>query len=205
MPKIKLVEILEPTRKAWRALPPGKRQGLLSNPWVTRIENDKIFILPNIQFDDSPDDNEAWKDIHNRSPFQQLDRELRDQLKRVLKHDSVSLHYIEEEGPDEDKFVAACHDFTRFKTVKFGSPVAELDKDLAQYFVSTRSFEKARDGETTILIGPKGSGKSAILRELVTHNDEEYCIVITPEVFATSQLAQFDLSYSLRPSKNRGL
>ena len=86
MPKIKLVEILEPTRKSWRALPLGKRQGLLNNQWVTRIEADKLFIIPNIQLDDSLDDNGKWKQITNRSPFQQMDGDLRDHLKHRITH-----------------------------------------------------------------------------------------------------------------------
>lgn len=191
MPTIKLVEILEPTRTAWRALSPNKRQSILTNGWITRIEGEKLIVTSGIEFDDESYSFPGAGDLKNASSFRQMDKDIQDHLRRLVRQESICIRYQTEQDPDETKFASACSDFRQFKTIKFGSPVAEYDKDLAQYFVLTKSFEKARDGQTAILIGPKGSGKSAILRELVVQHEAEHCIVITPEVFATSQLSQF--------------
>jgi DNA replication protein DnaC len=53
-----------------------------------------------------------------------------------------------------------------FQKLKFGDDVAERDSDLHQYFVSTYEFQQAEEGNTNVIIGPKGSGKTATLRSL---------------------------------------
>lgn len=49
----------------------------------------------------------------------------------------------------------------------------------------------ARKSQKGIVIGPKGSGKSSILRALASHNIAGQAIEITPEVFATSMLKNY--------------
>lgn len=68
----------------------------------------------------------------------------------------------------------------------FGADVAEHDSGLTRYFVSTHSYLAIQSGKRHLIVGPKGSGKSAILRELAANNDN--CLTITPEHYATDVL-----------------
>ncbi len=52
---------------------------------------------------------------------------------------------------------------SKFYSISFGADVAERDKDLLHYFISTKTFDRVNNGEASVVIGPKGSGKSAIL------------------------------------------
>lgn len=78
----------------------------------------------------------------------------------------------------------------KFPNLSFGGDVAESDTALLDYFINTRAFDKASRGEASVIIGPKGSGKTAILRSLQAKHGNQNTIVITPEVFATSMLRQ---------------
>jgi hypothetical protein len=78
----------------------------------------------------------------------------------------------------------------RFAKLNFGVDVAERDVDLPKYFISTKAFGRVDNGSATVIIGPKGSGKTAILKELQVKRGSANTIVITPEVFATSMLKQ---------------
>jgi hypothetical protein len=50
--------------------------------------------------------------------------------------------------------------------LKFGGDVAENDANLDAYFVETSAFLDVINDEADLIIGPKGSGKTAILGEL---------------------------------------
>jgi energy-coupling factor transporter ATP-binding protein EcfA2 len=78
----------------------------------------------------------------------------------------------------------------RFQTISFGADVAERDLNLMNYFISTKTFDRVAKGDASVVIGPKGSGKSAILKALAAYRGEKNSITITPEVFATSMLRQ---------------
>lgn len=51
--------------------------------------------------------------------------------------------------------------------LRLGSDVAEQDPQLARYFVENAAYYDIVDDEVDIVLGPKGSGKSAISRRLV--------------------------------------
>jgi hypothetical protein len=68
----------------------------------------------------------------------------------------------------------------------FGGDVAERDERLQQYFIRTNSFRLIESHKKRIVVGPKGSGKSAILKELAS-NDSQY-LLITPEHYANEVL-----------------
>ena len=53
----------------------------------------------------------------------------------------------------------------------FGSRVAEDDKKLASYFVETAVWKKLLSGEIDIVRGVKGSGKSALYKQLLNQKD----------------------------------
>lgn len=70
--------------------------------------------------------------------------------------------------------------------LSFGVDVAENDTALAKYFVRTPSYVSIANKTKHIVVGPKGSGKSAILRHLT--DDGRSALVITPENYATDML-----------------
>ena len=46
--------------------------------------------------------------------------------------------------------------------IDLGMDEAEKDQRLQEYFLKTGSYQKALEGKKTIILGRKGSGKSAI-------------------------------------------
>lgn len=59
------------------------------------------------------------------------------------------------------------------ENLKFGERIAEDEKqELTKYFVSTESWRKIKNGDTDIVFGAKGCGKSAVYVS-VTNNSEE--------------------------------
>lgn len=54
------------------------------------------------------------------------------------------------------------------QALSFGKVDSESENDLAARFLKTREFEKFVDPDTLLVLGPKGSGKSAIFRFLTT-------------------------------------
>lgn len=83
---------------------------------------------------------------------------------------------------------------TSFEQLSFGQDVSEQDPNLSKYFIATDTYRKAKTGQKSVIIGPKGSGKSAILHALSELPEPDlrwHCIVITPETFATSVLQRF--------------
>ena len=78
----------------------------------------------------------------------------------------------------------------KFPGLSFGVDVAERDVDLLEYFITTQAFNRANNGTASVIIGPKGSGKTAILKAVQSKHGERNTIEITPEVFATSMLRQ---------------
>jgi Type II secretory pathway, ATPase PulE/Tfp pilus assembly pathway, ATPase PilB len=75
-----------------------------------------------------------------------------------------------------------------FASLSFGSDVAEHDPNLPLYFLHTDSYRNVVTGKRTLVIGPKGSGKTAILQSLVNDVDSNYSVVITPERYARALL-----------------
>lgn len=53
------------------------------------------------------------------------------------------------------------------EALNFGSVDAESEKDLSEKFLKTNDFRKFTDPNTSLILGPKGSGKSALF-ELIT-------------------------------------
>lgn len=70
--------------------------------------------------------------------------------------------------------------------LRFGADVAERDEGLKRYFISTESFRSVKQHQRHVVVGPKGSGKSAMLKAL--SSDDLHTLVITPEHYATEVL-----------------
>ncbi len=76
----------------------------------------------------------------------------------------------------------------------FGAPAAERDmgRGLEKYFIESAAFERVQSGAKTIILGNRGSGKSAIFKVLASRQRSAGSIVI--------ELAPEDYSYELLSS-----
>lgn len=79
------------------------------------------------------------------------------------------------------------------KKIDLGKDEAEQDQRLREYFLKTRYYENALSGTRTILIGRKGSGKSAIFILLQKELEESKAIVIpiTPDQYSWGALKDY--------------
>jgi len=75
------------------------------------------------------------------------------------------------------------------RQLSLGSPAAERDEALVEYFVKSESFRRLRDGERCIVLGNRGSGKSAIFQMIAHEERNKGSIVLA--------LAPEDYSYEL--------
>ena len=70
----------------------------------------------------------------------------------------------------------------------FGSPAAERDADLIDCFVNSETYQNLKLAKKTIILGNRGSGKSALFRKLAEEKSKDNIII---------QLAPEDYSYEL--------
>jgi energy-coupling factor transporter ATP-binding protein EcfA2 len=73
--------------------------------------------------------------------------------------------------------------------INFGAPAAERDDTLTQYFVESDAFKAVRSGQKYVVLGNRGSGKSAIFRILAEREKVAGSVVI--------QLSPDDYSYEM--------
>ena len=80
------------------------------------------------------------------------------------------------------------------RALDFGAPAAERDmgRGLEKYFVESAAFQRVRSGAKTIILGNRGSGKSAIFKVLASRERSAGSHVI--------ELAPEDYSYELLSS-----
>jgi hypothetical protein len=80
------------------------------------------------------------------------------------------------------------------RSLDFGAPAAERDmtRGLEKYFVESAAFQRVRSGAKTIILGNRGSGKSAIFKVLASRERAAGSHVI--------ELAPEDYSYELLSS-----
>lgn len=84
------------------------------------------------------------------------------------------------------------------KKVNFGKLAAEreVDEGLKKYFLETGAFIRLRDGEKSILLGNRGSGKSAIVKMLLEYYRQKNILVVEllPEDYSYEMLQKSSLS-----------
>jgi energy-coupling factor transporter ATP-binding protein EcfA2 len=84
------------------------------------------------------------------------------------------------------------------KKVKFGRLAAEreIEEGLREYFLETGTFVRLRDGEKSILLGNRGSGKSAIIKMLSDYYKQKGNIVIEllPEDYSYEMLKRTSIT-----------
>lgn len=77
--------------------------------------------------------------------------------------------------------------------IDLGQDEAEHDRKLKEYFLKTDSYQRTLSGDKTIIIGRKGSGKSAIFTlladEIPTAGD--YVVKITPDQYSWGALKDY--------------
>lgn len=82
---------------------------------------------------------------------------------------------------------------TDFSQLSFGAPAAErdIDRGLLSYFVESDVFSRVKDGSKKILLGNRGSGKSAIFKVLAQQKRQEGALVIelSPEDYSYEMLS----------------
>lgn len=76
--------------------------------------------------------------------------------------------------------------------IRLGSLAAERDNALREYFVQSPAYGRVRSGEKSIIIGPRGSGKTAVLRMVADHARRSGAAVVelTPEDYSYELLRQ---------------
>lgn len=83
-------------------------------------------------------------------------------------------------------------DVTSFSSLDFGAPAAERDigKGLKDYFVESDTFRRVYSGEKFIILGNRGSGKSAIFKIVAEREREAGNLVIelSPEDYSYEML-----------------
>jgi energy-coupling factor transporter ATP-binding protein EcfA2 len=76
------------------------------------------------------------------------------------------------------------------KTLDLGAPAAERDKTLKDYFVESDAYKRVRDGKKYLLLGNRGSGKSAIFKVLAERQvgDGNLVVELAPEDYSYEML-----------------
>src|SRR5690349_444863 len=79
----------------------------------------------------------------------------------------------------------------RLKNLNFGAPAAERDinQGLKEYFFESESYRRLRDSDKNIILGNRGSGKSAIFKMLA----EDF----VAKNYQVIELAPEDYSYEI--------
>lgn len=74
----------------------------------------------------------------------------------------------------------------RLERIDFGVPAAERDRGLGEVFVESELFTNVLAGRTTVILGNRGAGKSAILQMLAkrARADQAQVIQLSPEDYS---------------------
>jgi predicted AAA+ superfamily ATPase len=70
------------------------------------------------------------------------------------------------------------------RSIEWGDDSAERDVDLLSYFINTESYSRLSRKSKTIVIGRKGSGKSALRKKLendFSHEPDTHVLNISPK------------------------
>ncbi len=161
--KVFAAELLGETGARWLKQPSDKRKTLLGLPFVRDIFKTRIW------FTEGVDKATAGK-------------QLEIEIKRLI--GVADVKYFDAPSTVSDRISSYLGDRKKFSKLSFGSDIAEHDQNLMDYFITTDVYKKVEDRRKSIIVGPKGSGKSAILRAVQHHWSSEYILSITPEVFS---------------------
>jgi Cdc6-like AAA superfamily ATPase len=103
-------------------------------------------------------------------------------VRKGIPQTDIRLHYASETG------ITLLNHTLESQALKldFGGDVAERDNGLERYFIKTNAFHALLSHKKHVVVGPKGSGKSAILKGLKANDPNS--LLVTPEHYATEVL-----------------
>lgn len=82
----------------------------------------------------------------------------------------------------------------KFERLNFGAPAAERDinQGLKEYFYESDSFQKIKRGEKSVILGNRGTGKSAIFKMLAEEYKKQHNLVVelSPEDYSYEMLSE---------------
>ena len=162
-------EIIKKTAAKWKVASGPKRRLLLTLPFVADIRGNKILFIDGCS-------------------TEEVDRPLKKRITELVGRADVRYHFAPKSITE--RVIGSFSQIQKFKQINFGSDIAENDPNLLRYFISTDAYKRVLDRHKSIVIGPKGSGKSAILRAVEHASTAHYKLSITPENFATSMLSE---------------
>ncbi len=86
----------------------------------------------------------------------------------------------------------------KLENLEFGAPAAERDTNLVQYFIKSKSFEDLAMRKKTIVLGNRGSGKSALFKMLADSGRKDGSIILelNPEDYSYEMLQKTLISES---------
>src|SRR5437016_5409748 len=146
MQELIYADLIQSTRHSWNRLSHEQKEGLSLLAFVQRIEGFRIYFIRGYR----------EKGFRDKDIIQDLERTL-----RRMTHSAEVKYYRAKESPEE-QFDKSLLDERSFAKLTFGSDVAEQDSDLMNYFITTKAFHRVLSRQRSVVIGPKGSGKSAI-------------------------------------------
>lgn len=81
---------------------------------------------------------------------------------------------------------------TDFSRLNFGALAAERDDSLRDYFIESESFRRLISGEKSVIMGPRGSGKTALFRMVAdrARANAQTVIELTPDEYSYELLAE---------------
>lgn len=85
--------------------------------------------------------------------------------------------------------------------IDWGDDSAEADSNLMEYFVDSTTYNLLKLKRKRIVVGRKGSGKSAIRKKLTSEFQNSICIEITPNENVIKSIASFEFPESMNNSE----
>lgn len=86
----------------------------------------------------------------------------------------------------------------RLADINWGDDSAEKDPQLLQYFVSSSAFERGKQKRKNIIVGRKGSGKSALRKPLTITSMRKIAPMLSTSRRSTTQSKAYSTTKTLR-------
>lgn len=216
-PSTLMISRIKKTRHRYRSFNPTEDTRLSANDAIKQTAS-SAGILVSLELDSKP-----WSTIHNlRSMFvagladgmnkpllilspdgYDVPLDVRDEVKSYWHPDDVIEHiaslalditeYLQQVDPPAQSKTTSLQGLT------FGDPTAENEMTtLGSYYMQTEQFSRALRGEINLVVGRKGSGKTALflqLRDRIRSDKRNIMVDLKPEGYQLIKLKEEILSY----------